>query len=111
MKISTQDFEHVAVLTISGEFTHDDAEQFARMVMDRRQAGARDVVINCEHLEFIDSEGLERLLRLQEQLGMDGGQLRLVNLDDTVRTILELTRLDLAFEAHDTIENAVRSLR
>ena len=49
--------------------------------------------------------------RLQERLGPSGGQLRLIKLDSTVERILELTRLDLAFETQDTIELAVRSLR
>ncbi len=111
MKISTQDYEHVSVMTLSGEFTHDDLEQFGRIVTDRCAHGIRDVVLDCEHLEFVDSTGLERWLRLQETLGTGGGQLRLVHLDETIKTILTLTRLDLAFETHESVENAVRSLR
>lgn len=111
MKISFQDFEHVSVLTLSGEFTADDLDAFRRVVQDRLQQGARHVVLHCEHLEFVDSAGLESLLELQEDLGGRGGQLRLVKPDATVSTILELTRLDLALEAHDDLEGAVRSLR
>ena len=111
MKISTQEYEHVSVMTLSGEFTHDDIEQFARVVTDRCEQGVKDVVLDCAHLEFVDSSGLERLLRLQENLGSGGGQLRLVQLDETIKTILQLTRLDLAFETHENVESAVRSLR
>jgi anti-sigma B factor antagonist len=111
VKISAQEYEHVSVMTLSGEFTHDDMEQFRRVLTDRREKGVRDVVLDCEHLDFVDSAGLEGWLRLQEDLGSQGGQLRVVHLDETVRTILSLTRLDLAFETHDTVEHAVRSLR
>ena len=111
MKISSQDFEHIAVLTLSGEFTADDAEAFRRAADDRIRAGARHIVLDCHHLEFIDSKGLEGCLALQESLGDSGGQLRLIAPDETVATILVLTRLDLALEAHDSIERAVRSLR
>lgn len=111
MKISAQDFEHITVVTLSGEYTVEDVDQFNRVVNERVNATARHAVIDCEHLEFIDSAGLESLLRLQERLGSKGGQLRLVQTDETVETILRLTRLDLALESHDSLEHAVRSLR
>lgn len=111
MKISSQQFDRVAVLTLSGEFTADDADQFRRVLADKTRAPVRHVVLDCEHLEFIDSKGLEAWLALQETLGVAGGQLRLVRPDETVRTILGLTRLDKALEHHESLESAVRSLR
>lgn len=111
MKVSHQDYEHVCVLTLSGDYTAEDADLFKRVVAERRNAGARHFLLDCEHLEFVDSHGLESWLRLQETLGQMGGQLRLVRPDDVVKTILRLTRLDLAFETHPTVESAVRSLR
>lgn len=111
MKVSHQDYEHVSVLTLSGDFTADDVEQFRRVIAERRAAGVRDVLVDCEALEFVDSAGLEAWLRLQEQLGESGGQMRLVRPDEVVSKILQLTRLDLAFEAHPSVEAAVRSLR
>ena len=111
MKMSFQDYDFITVLTLSGEYTADDTEQFRRAVDERRRMGVRDVLIDCEHLEFIDSSGLESWVRLQEALGVEGGQFRLVNPEETVRKILELTRLDLAFESHEQVEQAVKSLR
>ena len=111
MKISSQDFDYVSVLTLSGEFTADDVGSFERAASEKLAASTRHVVLDCEHLEFIDSSGLEAWLDLQERLGGAGGQLRLLKPDETVRTILRLTRLDLALEGHDTLEQAVRSLR
>jgi anti-anti-sigma regulatory factor len=90
VKSSFQDYEHVRVVTLSGEFTTEDADQFRRAVEDR--AG-------------------EAWLRLQESLGSKGGQLRLVSPDGTILKILELTRLAPAFESHPSVEAAVRSLR
>ena len=72
MKISTQEFEHVSVMTVSGEFTHDDIEQFSRVVSDRCGQGVRDVVLDCEHLEFVDSAGLEAWLR--EEMALVAGE-------------------------------------
>lgn len=111
MKISFQDYDTLSTLTLSGEFTHDDVTAFNRVVSDREQAGARHFVLDCANLEFIDSAALEALLRLQERIGTSGGQLRLIKVDDTLDTILRLTRLDLALESHESLELAIRSLR
>lgn len=111
MKISFQDHESLSVLTLSGEFTHDDCEAFTRVVNDREARGTRHIVLDCSNVEFVDSKALETMLRLQERLGAAGGQLRLVKPDDTVAQILRLTRLDLALESHPSLELAVRSLR
>lgn len=111
MKMSFQDYDFITVLTLSGEYTADDTEQFSRAVRDRRKMGIKDVLIDCEHLEFIDSAGLESWIRLQEELGIEGGQFRLIKPEDSIRKILELTRLDLAFESHNEVEQAVKSLR
>lgn len=111
MKISHQDYGPVTVLTLSGEFTEEDAERFARSCAERLSSGARNIVLHCEHLEFIDSAGLESWLRLKDQVSERRGQVRLVQPDATVTQILRLTRLDAAFQAHDSLESAVRSLR
>ena len=88
MKISSQEFEHIAVLTLSGEFTADDTDAFQRATEERRRAGARHIVLDCQHLEFVDSKGLECWIGLQETLGDQGGQLRLiVPLGDVARAV------------------------
>ena len=111
MKVSCQDFDHVAVLTLSGEFTAEDQDSFVRALGDRLGKSTRHVVVDCQALEFVDGKGLESFLDLQEKLGATGGQFRIVKPDETIKTILRLTRLELALEAHDTLEGAVRSLR
>jgi len=111
MKLSANTFDHVCVLTLSGEYTADDVEQFQRVSNERVGAGIRHVLLDCENLEFVDSKGLESWMRLQENLGSGGGQLRLIRPDETLGTILRLTRLNLALEAHSSLEDAVRSLR
>lgn len=111
MKCSHQDHGRVSVMTLSGEFTLEDVDRFQRMVADRFGASVKDLVLECENLEFVDSAGLESWLRLVEQTAERRGQLRLVKVDATVAKVLEITRLDKTFQVHETVESAVRSLR
>jgi anti-sigma B factor antagonist len=111
VKLSYEDHGAVTVITISGELTADQADAFRRSVSERFNAGARDVVLNVEHLALVDSAGLELLLWLLDEVADRNGQVRLVKPDDIVRKILELTRLDRRFSIHATLESAGKSLR
>ncbi len=111
MKLSFQEYEHICVLTLSGEFTAEDSGLFTRVTGERLTAGARHMLLDCEHLEFVDSSGIEHWLRLSEQVGRSSGQVRLVGLSDNIKKILEMTRHDRSFESHNSVEAAVRSVR
>ncbi len=111
MKISHQQHGHVSVLTLSGEYTADDVDHFRRIVGERLAAGSRHLLVDCEHLEFVDSQGLESWLRTRDEIGQRGGQFRLINPDENVAKILEITRVDKTLESHATLEAAVRSVR
>jgi len=111
MKISAQDYEHICVLMLSGDYTAEDADVFRRVADERIAGGARHMLLDCANLEFIDSAGLESWLRLREALAPMNGQLCLINPDENVAMILRLTRLESNFTAHQTVEAAVRSVR
>lgn len=111
MKLSYEDHSTISVLTVSGELTVDQSDAFRRACQERLAAGIHDIVLDLEHLVLIDSAGLELLLWLVDELGERGGQIRLVKPDDTIRKILQLTRLDRRFNIHQSIESAAKSLR
>ena len=111
MKVSAQDHGHICVLTISGEFTTEDVDHFQRILTERTGAGALHILLDCEHLEFVDSAGLEAWLRARDEVSAAGGQFRLIALDENVNKILEITRLSKTIESHSSLETAVRSVR
>jgi anti-sigma B factor antagonist len=111
MKLSYEDHGRISVLTLSGELTIDQTDTFRRTCQDRFDNGAREIVLNMEHLRMLDSAGLESLLWLAESVTGQNGHLRLVRPDETVRTILRITRLDRRFNVHDSVEAAAKSLR
>lgn len=111
MKLSYEDHDTISVLTVSGELTSDQADSFRRICLDRFMAGIQDFVLDLEHLTLVDSAGLELLLWLMDEISTRNGQLRLVNPEETVSKILEVTRLDRRFDIHATVESAAKSLR
>ena len=111
MKLSYEDHNEITVLTLSGELTSDQADSFRRACRERFSNGVRDILIDVQHLNHIDSIGLELLLWLKDEASTFGGQLRLINPDDMLSEVLRVTRLDRRFDTHETIEAAAKSLR
>ena len=111
MKVSYEDHGAITVLTMSGGLTADQQDSFRRTCEDRFEAGVRDVVLDLEHVTHVDSIGLEMLLWLQDEVAGRMGHLKLVRPDETVRTVLTVTRLEGRFDLHDSIESAAKSLR
>ena len=111
MKLSYEDHGPITVLSVSGELTADQSDAFRRSCQDRFDAGSRDVLLQMKDLSLVDSAGLELLLWLSDEIARRAGQLRLIAPEETIRKILEITRLERRFTMHDSVESAAKSLR
>ena len=107
MKLSYEDHGAVTVLTVSGELTADQGDSFRRTCQDRFGSGIKDVVLDIEHLSLLDSAGLESLLWLLDEVSDRSGQLRMVKPDDSIRKVLQITRLEKRFNIHHSVESAI----
>ncbi len=111
MNIKCEDYDHVTVLSIAGEFNADATEAFRRQVEERLERKVRFFVIDLQQTAFMDSKGLEALVWLQEQCDERMGTTRLCNPDDTCRKILHVTRLDSRFDVFADVGEAVKTMR
>ena len=111
MNIRCEDYDHVTVVALPGEFTADATDQFRKSIDERLERKVRFFVVDLEQTTFIDSKGLESLLWLQEQCDEHLGQVRLCKPDDTCRKILHVTRLDARFDVFSDVTEAVKTMR
>ena len=111
MNIRCEDYDHVSVLSVTGELTHDSTDQFRKQVDERLSRKVRFFVVDLEHTTAIDSKGLETLLWVQEQCDERMGQVRLCKPDETCRKVLQITRLDGRFDVFDDVTEAVKTMR
>ena len=111
MQITAESYGQAVILNCKGELTADSLEAFRRAV-EHQLAGeqVRDLVLNFEEVPFLDSAALEYLLALQATLADRLGQVKLARLDENLRKILEITRLESAFERYDDLSEAVRTV-
>ena len=110
--IKCEQYNRVCVMTPGDEFTGSDV-QTARQTVENALEVKRvvDFVIDLEKVGFIDSTALETMLWIKRKAEALTGQLKLANLDDNCRKILQMTRLDNQFECCRSVAAAVKTMR
>lgn len=76
-----------------------------------RQAELFNLILNLTHLQFIDSSGLGALLSLQRTLHAQGGSLKLVHLNKSIRTMFEIVSMHRIFDIFNTVDEAIQSFK
>ena len=71
-------------------------------------SGKTEIILDCQALMFLDSEALELIVRMHEELRNRGGALRLIALNDVCKDILVATRLINALHIYKDIHGAIR---
>ena len=112
MNIAAESYGHAVILNLKGELT-DDSLSALMQAVDRtlEDSVIIDLVLNFDAVPFVDSKALEFLLALQNRLAERLGQVKLLKCDENVRKILEITRLEGAFEVCQDVNEAVKSIQ
>jgi len=69
------------------------------------------LIVDLTDVGHIDSAGLSALLLAQRQMRIHDGELRLVGLNDSVRSILAMTQLDRILPVFNTVKEALAAER
>jgi anti-sigma B factor antagonist len=99
--------DRVEILRLSGRLDSYTADELRRWIEPRTQKPPAQIVVNLGGLSFVDSTGLATLVQGMKHSRQQGGDLLLCNLQEPVRLIFDLTRLDRAFEILPTEGDAV----
>lgn len=86
-----------ARIALHGRFDAHECPALSTWVDDRLAEGSTRLSVDLSDVSFIDSTALAVLVRGMKHARAAGGDLVLVRPSQTVRVILELTRLDRAF--------------
>ena len=110
MNITAESYGHAVILNLKGDLVEDTLAAFRKAVDHQLEAkDVVDLVLNLRDVPFVDSAALECLLELQDRLAERMGQVRLVKCHPDVRKILEITRLDAAFEIFQDVPEAIQA--
>ena len=107
MNFRISDSGGIVLVEVDGELIVGNREELKQSVMGRVEAGERKFVVDFQESSYIDSSGLGALVSLSRKIREAGGELRLAGLNEDLRTLFELTKLDTLFQISDTRELAL----
>jgi anti-sigma B factor antagonist len=106
MLINSHSTEEITVVAPEGRCDRRTAPALAEWLEGASRSGANRIIVDMGGITFMDSTGLATLIRFMKQCRTAGGDLCLASLQQPVRIIFELTRLDSAFMIYPTVETA-----
>jgi anti-sigma B factor antagonist len=102
-----KDARGVVVIGVDGQLIVGNRHELKQKVVEALDAGERKVLVDFTNTGYIDSSGLGALVSLSKKMRDAGGELRLAGLNEDLRTLFELTKLDTLFNIGDTTEQAL----
>jgi anti-sigma B factor antagonist len=109
MLITNHSIDDIVVVAPQGRCDRRTAPALAEWLEGAMRSGVDRIIVDMSAITFMDSTGLATLIRFMKQCRTAGGDLCLANLQQPVRIIFELTRLDSAFTIYSTVDMAVDS--
>jgi anti-sigma B factor antagonist len=111
MDYKTYSRSNVQILELTGRLDTYTAPPVRQWLEEMTSNGPAMIVVNLEKVNFLDSTGLATLVQGMKRCRQTTGDLRLCNLQQPVRLIFELTRLDKAFEIYPGEEEAIEAFK
>jgi len=100
---------NVVVVDVDGQLIVGNRQELKQKVLDELEKGERKILIDFARTGYIDSSGLGVLVSLSKKIREQGGELRLANLNDDLKTLFELTKLDTLFQIADSRDRGLES--
>ncbi len=97
----------VTIVDVEGQLIVGNRQELKAKVLEELEGGERKFAIDFSQTGYIDSSGLGVLVSLSKKIREQGGELRLSSLNEDLRTLFELTKLDTLFRIADSREEAL----
>ena len=106
MQITTTTRDDLVEVATAGKLNMASEAELRQAVAEASAAGGARIVVNLADTEFMDSSGLGALVGCLKAAREAGGDLRIANVQDQVRMVLELTNMDRIFTPYPSVETA-----
>jgi len=110
MTASTRLVGGVTIVDLSGRIVLGEGSAGLRdLVLNLVSEGNKKIILNLSDVNYIDSTGLGELVSALTSVRKQGGQLKLLHLTESVRNLLQITKLYTVFDITDDEAVSVRS--
>jgi anti-sigma B factor antagonist len=105
----TKDRAGVTVVQVDGQLIVGNRHELKDLIQAALDKGDRRLLIDFSSTGYIDSSGLGALVSISKRIREAGGELRLAGLNEDLRSLFELTKLDTLFTISETPDQALAS--
>ena len=105
----TKGAKGVTVLQVDGQLIVGNRHELKDLIQAALEKGDRRLLIDFSRTGYIDSSGLGALVSISRRVREAEGELRLSGLNDDLRSLFELTKLDTLFAIAETPQQALES--
>ena len=110
LEITQRETNGIYLLALEGRLVlGPESIGFRSAIENLLASNATRIVVNLEHVNYVDSAGLGALIEAHRQTKAKGGHLKLSNLGPNFRRALDLARLLPIFDTSSTETAAVSS--
>lgn len=110
LRMTERDVNGVSVLDIEGRIVlGEESNSFREKVKSLLAAGKKKIVLNLANVSYIDSAGLGTLVATYHSARSQGAVLKLANLGQKFKEVLQVTKLMTVFDTYDNEAAAVNS--
>ncbi len=103
----TKDASGAVVVRVEGQLVVGNRGELKDLMQRLVDGGERRFVLDFADTGYIDSSGLGALVSIAKKVREEGGDLRLAGLNEDLRSLFELTKLDTLFAITDTAQQAL----
>lgn len=97
------------VVELKGEIDLSTSPVFKEKLYEIIDSGKKDIIIDMEGLEFMDSTGLGVLVATLKKTSLEGGTIRLVCSKRNIVKVFTITGLDKVFSIYDNLRQCLDS--
>ncbi|MDX2681227.1 STAS domain-containing protein [Streptomyces sp. NY05-11A] len=99
--------EDVALVTVEGHLDLDTATEFQAHLANQLHHGRRHFLIDLSAVPFMDSSGMNIILRVYQEARGLPGSVHVINPRPAVRRVLDLTGVSLTVPVSGEVEEAL----
>jgi anti-sigma B factor antagonist len=103
--------DNIKIVALSGRLDSYTIPNSRKLLDEALQTQPANIVVNMQAVTFVDSTALSALVQAFKRSREQNGNLRLCCLQQGVRMIFELTRLDKVFEIFPSENEAVEGFK
>lgn len=110
MEYSILEKENCVVVAFKGQLTGGaSGQEFREEISALAEKGKTNVVGDMGDVSFMNSSGLGVLIATLTSLRKQGGDLKLCNATERIRSLLKISKLFTVFDMYNTLDEAIKS--